>query len=84
MAKKKSQKIETQGDSEPQAHRKMVRCPACGKSVVYSSENQYRPFCSERCKINDLGDWASEKFRIPTADNLLTDHDNSDDDEKMN
>jgi endogenous inhibitor of DNA gyrase (YacG/DUF329 family) len=31
---------------------------------VYAPENRYRPFCSERCKLHDLGAWASESFRM--------------------
>ena len=31
-------------------------------------ENSYRPFCSERCKLIDLGDWAMEKFRVPAEE----------------
>jgi len=27
----------------------------------------WRPFCSERCKLIDLGDWAAEKFRVPES-----------------
>lgn len=41
------------------------RCPQCGKPVVYSIANRWRPFCSERCKMIDLGDWIDEKNRIP-------------------
>ncbi len=40
-------------------------CPNCGKKIVYSSENPARPFCSDRCKLIDLGEWASESRRIP-------------------
>ncbi len=43
-----------------------VRCPHCGKIIEYSLENPYRPFCTERCKMIDLGEWADEKFKIPT------------------
>ncbi len=43
----------------------VVACPQCGKEVVWSSENRYRPFCSERCKLIDLGQWATESYRIP-------------------
>ncbi len=43
-----------------------VRCPYCGKIIEYSLENPYRPFCTERCKMIDLGEWADEKFKIPT------------------
>jgi uncharacterized protein len=44
---------------------KLVSCPHCGKKSEYSPENSFRPFCSERCQLLDLGDWASEKFAIP-------------------
>ncbi len=43
----------------------VVACPQCGKEVVWNSENLYRPFCSERCKLIDLGQWANEEYRIP-------------------
>jgi uncharacterized protein len=46
---------------------KIVTCPACGGDSVYSPQNLYRPFCSERCKQIDLGAWASESFRMPAA-----------------
>jgi len=36
--------------------------------VAWSTENPYRPFCSERCKLIDLGDWAMEKFRVPAEE----------------
>jgi hypothetical protein len=41
------------------------RCPRCGKSVPLTPDNVWRPFCSERCKTVDLGDWFSERHRIP-------------------
>jgi len=40
-------------------------CPTCQKLVTWSPEARYRPFCSERCRLIDLGEWASESFRIP-------------------
>lgn len=43
----------------------VVACPQCGKEVVWNSESRYRPFCSERCKLIDLGQWANEDYRIP-------------------
>lgn len=43
----------------------IVRCPACGGDSVYAPSNPFRPFCSERCKLIDLGQWASENYRIP-------------------
>jgi endogenous inhibitor of DNA gyrase (YacG/DUF329 family) len=42
-----------------------VRCPGCGADSPYSTENPYRPFCSARCKNNDLGAWASEDYAVP-------------------
>jgi len=41
-----------------------VKCPRCGKLVEWEG-NEWRPFCSERCKLIDLGAWASEEYRIP-------------------
>ena len=41
-----------------------VPCPRCGKQVVWSTDNPFRPFCSERCKTIDLGAWATEQYRV--------------------
>jgi endogenous inhibitor of DNA gyrase (YacG/DUF329 family) len=41
-----------------------VKCPTCDKSVEWIREHPWRPFCSERCKLIDLGEWASESHRI--------------------
>ena len=41
-----------------------VPCPTCGNQAAFSPENKWRPFCSERCKLIDLGSWAAEQFRI--------------------
>ena len=42
----------------------IVKCPTCGKSVEWSDKFPYRPFCSERCKLIDLGEWASDSYVI--------------------
>lgn len=39
-------------------------CPTCQKEIDWK-ESRYRPFCSERCKLIDLGRWASGDYRIP-------------------
>ncbi len=44
---------------------KTVKCPTCGKLVRWDKDSRWRPFCSERCKLIDLGEWASESHRIP-------------------
>lgn len=43
----------------------IVKCPNCGCSVPWLPEQQAKPFCSERCKLIDLGEWAMEEKRIP-------------------
>ncbi|PZN29267.1 MAG: DNA gyrase inhibitor YacG [Proteobacteria bacterium] len=42
-----------------------VTCPTCNRPVEWSEKSPYRPFCSERCKLIDLGAWASEQHTIP-------------------
>jgi len=40
-----------------------IKCPICKKKTDWQ-DNPYRPFCSERCKLIDLGAWASEEYKI--------------------
>jgi endogenous inhibitor of DNA gyrase (YacG/DUF329 family) len=58
-----------------QTQKKIVRCPHCGKDALYIPENLFRPFCSQRCRMIDLGEWADGQFRIPgeelTAQSIL-------------
>ena len=42
-----------------------VKCPTCGARVEWSAASPWRPFCSERCKLIDLGAWLSEERAIP-------------------
>ena len=51
----------------PVAKARTVRCPACGGPSRYAPDNAYRPFCSERCKMFDLGAWANESFRVEAS-----------------
>lgn len=44
-----------------------VRCPHCGKQVEYEG-NPFRPFCSQRCRLIDLGKWINEEYRIPALE----------------
>ena len=41
-----------------------VPCPQCQKAVVWQASSEFRPFCSERCKLLDLGEWADESNKI--------------------
>jgi len=45
-----------------------VNCPTCGKPVEWLPANLWRPFCGERCKLIDLGAWATERYRVPIAE----------------
>jgi len=45
--------------------KRLVACPSCGTRSEYDPQNPFRPFCSQRCKLIDLGQWASENYRIP-------------------
>ncbi len=42
-----------------------IKCPICAKTVVWNEQAPWRPFCSQRCRLIDLGQWASEDYRIP-------------------
>lgn len=42
---------------------KIIKCPNCKKEFNYY-DSKFRPFCSERCKLVDLGHWFAEDFGI--------------------
>jgi endogenous inhibitor of DNA gyrase (YacG/DUF329 family) len=50
---------------EKQEKKNTIRCPICKKEVALDDPNM--PFCSDRCRIIDLGNWASEKYVIPAG-----------------
>jgi endogenous inhibitor of DNA gyrase (YacG/DUF329 family) len=54
----------------------LVKCPTCNQSVPWTAEQKFRPFCSERCKLIDLGEWVMEEKRI-AGDSVLIEEDNS-------
>jgi endogenous inhibitor of DNA gyrase (YacG/DUF329 family) len=51
----------------------LVPCPTCAELSAYDPQNPFRPFCSERCKLIDLGEWASESYRVPSSESLELD-----------
>jgi endogenous inhibitor of DNA gyrase (YacG/DUF329 family) len=53
----------------------VVNCPTCNAPVKWGAQSPYRPFCSKRCQLIDLGEWADEEKRIPSNDEL-SDSDN--------
>lgn len=54
--------------SNPDSKR-TVPCPNCRKPVEWVQANLFRPFCSERCKLIDLGAWANEDYTVEAEDN---------------
>lgn len=46
-----------------------VNCPTCQKSVEWSDASPFRPFCSKKCQLIDLGEWADEQKAIPCGAN---------------
>lgn len=48
----------------------LFKCPTCSKEQVWSSDNPWRPFCSERCRLIDFGAWANEEHSIPANPDL--------------
>jgi endogenous inhibitor of DNA gyrase (YacG/DUF329 family) len=51
-----------------------VKCPNCRKETEYTG-NEFRPFCSERCKLIDFGDWADGNYRLPDRNTMLSEDD---------
>jgi endogenous inhibitor of DNA gyrase (YacG/DUF329 family) len=56
----------------------LMKCPICRQDVAWEG-NPNRPFCSERCRLIDLGNWASEKYSLPSeevnpAENSIEEH----------
>jgi endogenous inhibitor of DNA gyrase (YacG/DUF329 family) len=47
---------------------KSAPCPRCGAPAILETSNPWRPFCSERCKLIDLGNWASGRYVIPAEE----------------
>ncbi len=50
----------------------VVKCPNCGKPTEFTG-NEFRPFCSERCKLLDFGAWADEEYSLPSETASMTD-----------
>jgi endogenous inhibitor of DNA gyrase (YacG/DUF329 family) len=53
----------------------MVKCPTCRRAVPWTAEQLFKPFCSERCRLIDLGEWVMEEKRI-AGESLLPEGNN--------
>lgn len=51
-----------------------VKCPICKTSTPYEG-NEFRPFCSERCKLLDFGAWIDEEYALPVEETSMTEED---------
>jgi len=52
----------------------VIKCPACGKETQFEG-NQFRPFCSERCKLLDFGAWADGEYSLPAEASGMSEED---------
>lgn len=62
----------------------LVKCPTCNTEVAWNKNNSYRPFCSEKCRLIDLGDWANENHAIAGKDGEAEWLSNSDGNDAIN
>jgi uncharacterized protein len=56
-----------------------VKCPHCGRGFNYP-DSAFRPFCSEKCRLIDLGSWLNETYAIPTKEKLEEESNEEDND----
>ena len=52
----------------PRNTSRTVNCPRCSTAVAWVADNHFKPFCSERCKMVDLGAWANEEYRVAAVE----------------
>jgi endogenous inhibitor of DNA gyrase (YacG/DUF329 family) len=55
----------------------VVACPTCQRPVEWSEASPFRPFCSERCRLLDLGAWMNGQRAIPGEELPLSNEDDS-------
>jgi hypothetical protein len=54
-------------DREANSSKMIIFCPICKNKTTWE-ENPWRPFCSERCKLIDLGKWVSDEYKIESEE----------------
>jgi len=52
---------------QPQNKGTKLKCPTCQQATHWEN-NPHRPFCSDRCRLLDLGCWADEEYKVPSED----------------
>jgi len=63
--------------SDERSNIRVVSCPTCAAPVRWSPQQRWRPFCSERCRLIDLGSWFDETHRLPTDEAPGSEPDNA-------
>ncbi|MBL4583831.1 MAG: DNA gyrase inhibitor YacG [Pseudomonadales bacterium] len=63
MSNSKKPSVSNATNNEPSA--RILPCPTCSKPAAWVTTNNARPFCSDRCKLIDLGAWSSGEHAIP-------------------
>ena len=56
----------------------IVKCPQCQKNVTWDVNAEWKPFCTERCKLIDLGDWAEGNHKIAGKSEVNNDSEDTD------
>jgi endogenous inhibitor of DNA gyrase (YacG/DUF329 family) len=69
-------------NATPHKPSRSIACPQCGAPTVWHDSNPHRPFCSERCRLIDLGQWATGAYRIAQEDEPARPNEGSDEQEK--
>lgn len=59
----------------PSGPQRIGRCPRCGNSTRLDPSNAWRPFCCERCKLIDFGDWLGGRYAVPVSEEEASDPD---------
>jgi endogenous inhibitor of DNA gyrase (YacG/DUF329 family) len=57
-----------------------MKCPTCDNTIKWEG-NTYRPFCSERCKLIDLGAWVNEEYSVPGENTAVPEQPDNEDHE---
>lgn len=68
LPQEKAKKVDLMAASssiEPAMQSDAPHCPICQQATSFSVDNRYRPFCSARCQMIDLGNWLGERYVVP-------------------
>ena len=59
------------------------QCPGCGAPVDWAARTPHRPFCSDRCRMLDLGAWVTGEYCIPGASESALDGQSDEESENL-